>query len=75
MSRIQSAVVADDFQAFVAVLEGNAVAVTERNYAELSQLDKEFSFAVLTAQLSLFQPSAALMDAEARRWISVLEER
>jgi hypothetical protein len=54
--RVQSAVAADAFRAFVAALEGNAVDLTEGNYAELSQLCEEFGFDGLIAQLSLFQP-------------------
>jgi hypothetical protein len=73
--RVQAAVAADVFRAFVAALEGNAVDITEGNYADLSQLCEEFGFDGLTGQLSLFQPSVALKDAEARRRISALEER
>jgi hypothetical protein len=73
--RVQSAVAADAFRAFVAVIEGNAFDITEGNSAELSQLCEEFGFDGLTAQLSLFQPSAALRDVEARRRISALEDR
>jgi hypothetical protein len=73
--RVQSAVGADVFQAFVAALKGNAVDITEGNYAELSQLCEEFGFDGLTGQLSMFQPSAALKNAKARRRISTLEER
>jgi hypothetical protein len=68
-------VAADAFQAFVAALEGNPVGINEGNYAELSQLCEEFGFDGLTAQLSMFQPSVALRDAEVRRQISGLEER
>jgi hypothetical protein len=34
--RVQAAVAADAFRAFVAALEGNAVDITEGNYADLS---------------------------------------
>jgi hypothetical protein len=64
--RVQSAVAADSFLAFVAVLEGKAADITEGNYAELSQLCEEFGFAGLTA---------AMRDSELRRRLSVLEER
>jgi hypothetical protein len=73
--RVQSAVAADAFQVFVATVEGNAVDITEGNYAELSPLCEEFGFDGLTVQLSMFQPSIGLRDAEVRRRISVLEER
>jgi hypothetical protein len=72
---VQSAVAADAFWVFVAALECNAVDITEGNSAELSQLCEEFGFDGLTAQLSLFQRSAALRNAELRRRISALEER
>jgi hypothetical protein len=70
--RVQSAIATDAFRAFIAAIEGNAVDITEVNCAELSQLCEEFGFDGLTAQLSMFQPSAALRDAEARRRISAL---
>jgi hypothetical protein len=65
-SGVQSAVAADALRAFIAALEGNAADITERNSARVSQLCEEFGFDGLTAQLSMFQPSAALRDAEAR---------
>jgi hypothetical protein len=73
--RVQSAVAVVAFRTFVAALEGNAVDITQWNSAELSQLCEEFGFDGLPEQLSLFQLSTALRDAEARCRISVLEER
>jgi hypothetical protein len=61
--------------AFVAALEVNAVDITEANCAELSQLCDEFGSDGLTAQLPMYEPSAALMDAATRLRISALEER
>jgi hypothetical protein len=63
---------ADPFQTLVRSLEGNAVNITKGNCTELSQLCEEFAFDDLTAQLSMFQPSSPMRDAETRLRMSAL---
>jgi hypothetical protein len=74
-SHLQSAVADDVLQSFVAAIESNAVDISERNHAELSQLCEEFGFDCLSDQLSMLQPAAALRNADARRRRPVLEDQ
>jgi hypothetical protein len=69
------------FGEFVSALEGNTIKITNDNFKGLSALCDEFRFRDLAAALSQFRDSndfkeaEAIKDSEARRRLSVLEER
>jgi hypothetical protein len=67
--RVQSAAGAATFQALIASLGGSRVGFTEGNDVQPSQLCEEFDFDAPIGQMSVFQPSAGLRDAETRRRI------
>jgi hypothetical protein len=78
---VHSHVSLTDFGEFVSVLEGNAVTITNDNFRGLSALCDEFRFNDLAAAISQFRDSddfkeaETIKDSEARRRLSLLEER
>jgi hypothetical protein len=76
--QVQSSVTLPIFREFASELEGNAVTVTDTNFAGLRRLCEEFGFGEFAVKLSNFQPSQGLNggeDAEARGRIAALEEQ
>jgi hypothetical protein len=78
---VRSDVSLADFGAFVSALEGHSVKITNDNFKGLSALCDEFRFVDLGATISQFQDSddfreaETVQDSEARRRLSVLEDR
>jgi hypothetical protein len=77
--RVQTPVSPSIFREFLSALEGNAINITGRNFAELRRLCEEFSFSELAAKLSEFRPSMDFKeteteDGDARGRIAALEE-
>jgi hypothetical protein len=72
---VHSPVSADAFRTFVAALEGAPPAITTKNMNDLLLLWEEFDFASLLSLVTVLISAHSVIDGEARKRVSDLEEK